>query len=166
MNNKYCSSLFYFSRQIQNNNEKIILLTKRLYLGGIYEDYLPPTYITYHTYNIFEILRESQCALKKLFSHFHGFVITWWWSLCVWCDGHRAVYYNYIYSRYLTPQTLLTGQHLPNIFLLLISVVLMWLILLISLVEIIENEQDNNDHCQTEYYQFHFTVYTQNTVAV
>ena len=68
------------------------------------------------------------------------------------------MYYNYIYSRYLTPQTLLTGQHLPNIFLLLISVVLMWLILLISLVEIIENEQDNNDHCQTEYYQFHFTV--------
>ena len=34
------------------------------------------------------------------------------------------------------------------------------MLLLISLIEIVEYEQDNDEHCQAEYYQFHFTVKT------
>ena len=38
---------------------------------------------------------------------------------------------------------------------------LLWLILLIFLIEIVEYEEGNYDHCQKEYYQFHFTAKTQ-----
>ena len=71
MNNKYCtSSVVYFSRQIQNNNENI-LLTKDC--GVVYnKDYddLRPTNIniTYHIFiNISDILRESQSAFENYF---------------------------------------------------------------------------------------------------